>query len=604
MAGELCIGGAALARGYLHEPEQTARAFVPDPCTETPGARLYRSGDLARYLPDGRLQFLGRIDQQLKVRGFRIEPGEIETALVAQPGVRSAVVLLREDLPGHPRLVAYVAAPPSATGLREALAQRLPPYMVPAAVVVLDELPLTAHGKVDRARLPSPEAVRPGGPAVVTAPRTPVERILAEVWRGVLRLEQVGIDDNFFEIGGDSILAFQIVAQAHRAGLRLTPRQIFQHQTIASLAAVAGTVAGAQTVAGPVSGPVPLTPIQCWFFERRLPAPHHFNQSLLMELLLPVSIPVWERALAWITEHHDALRLRFEPREEGWTQTALPPGAVAPAVTRIDQSALPARERDRAFEAAAGQVQAALDLAAGPLLRLVLFDLAAGGAQQLLIVAHHLIVDGVSWEILLADLEGVCRAFAGGAEPAPLQRTTSFKAWADLLVARVTAVETDLALWLAHAAEAPPPLPCDRVAGANDEAVADTVQVALSREGDSGASAGATARAALSDRRSIARRAAAGVHPLDRVRQSAGGCRGARPGGHRRRPGLEPDGGLVLLPRSGGPERRWRRRSTGGAALGQRAAALHAQPEARLRAVALSAPQPANPRAAAPSAAG
>jgi amino acid adenylation domain-containing protein/non-ribosomal peptide synthase protein (TIGR01720 family) len=483
-AGELCIGGAALARGYFARPDLTAQVFVPDPAAAVPGARLYRTGDLARYLIDGRLQFLGRVDQQVKIRGFRIEPGEIEAALAAHPGVRDAVVILREDLPGHPCLVAYVAAQPALTvaELRDFLGRRLPTYMIPASFVVMDELPLTVHGKVDRAGLQALAGAEPDVSTSFEAPRTPVEQLLAQVWCRVLRRERVGIHDNFFEIGGDSILALQIVGQACRAGVRLTPRQMFQQQTIAGLAAVAATAPQEDLARGAVAGPVALSPIQSWFFERELPAAHHYNQSVMLELLLPFPVALWERALAWVVEHHDALRLRYERRPEGWLQTVLPPEKVAPEVVRIDLSMLSAGDRGRALEAAAGQVQAGFDLAAGPLLRLTLFDLAAGGPQRVLIAAHHLIIDGVSWEILLEDLESACLALSSGARPAQPYRTTPFKTWVERSAAHAARLEPELTHWLALARMAPPALPQDCAAGPDDEARARTVLVELGAE--------------------------------------------------------------------------------------------------------------------------
>jgi amino acid adenylation domain-containing protein/non-ribosomal peptide synthase protein (TIGR01720 family) len=483
-AGELCIGGAALARGYFARPDLTAQAFVPDPAAVVPGARLYRTGDLARYLIDGRLQFLGRVDQQVKIRGFRIEPGEIEAALAAHPGVRDAVVVPREDLPGHPRLVAYVAAQPAPTvaELRDFLGRRLPTYMIPAAFVVMDELPLTVHGKVDRAGLQALAGAEPDVSTSFEAPRTPVERLLAQVWCRVLRRERVGIHDNFFEIGGDSILALQIVGQARRAGVRLTPRQMFQQQTIAGLAAVAATAPQEDLARGAVAGPVALSPIQSWFFERELPAAHHHNQSVMLELLLPFPAALWERALVWVIEHHDALRLRYERRPEGWLQTVLPPEEVPPEVVRIDLSMLPAGDRGRALEAAAGQVQAGLDLTAGPLLRLALFDLAAGGPQRVLVAAHHLIIDGVSWEILLEDLESACLALSSGARPAQPYRTTPFKAWVERSAVHAASLEPELTHWLALARMAPPALPQDCAAGPDDEARARKILVELGAE--------------------------------------------------------------------------------------------------------------------------
>jgi len=258
--GELAIGGVGLARGYIGRPELTAERFVPDPWGAL-GGRLYRTGDLARWLPDGNLEYLGRIDRQVKVRGFRIEPGEIEAALAALPGVAAAAVMVREDLPGHPQLVAYVAAAtpaPSWLEIRAELALRLPAYLVPGAGVVLDQLPLTMQGKIDRTRLPAPDA-RAGERAAPVAPRTPAERILADIWSQVLRRDQVGVEDNFFEIGGDSVLAFQIVARARRAGVRLDPRHLFQYQTIAALAAHCDGAPGETAYATPdPSEPVPV----------------------------------------------------------------------------------------------------------------------------------------------------------------------------------------------------------------------------------------------------------------------------------------------------------------------------------------------------------
>jgi aryl carrier-like protein len=244
--GELCVAGLGLARGYRGRGELTAERFVPNPWADRRGERLYRTGDLARRLPDGRLEFLGRLDRQVKLRGFRIELGEIESALLAQPGIAAAAVVLREDRPGDKRLVAYVAASegePLAAGLRQALAQRLPDYMVPAVFVALRSLPLTPNGKIDLQALPAPDGERAGPGVDFVAPRHPVEEVLAAVWAEVLHAERVGIHDNFFALGGDSIRTIQVVARSRKQGIRVTAREIFQHQTIAELAAVAQVAA-------------------------------------------------------------------------------------------------------------------------------------------------------------------------------------------------------------------------------------------------------------------------------------------------------------------------------------------------------------------------
>ncbi|MDP9121764.1 MAG: amino acid adenylation domain-containing protein, partial [Acidobacteriota bacterium] len=250
--GELLIGGDGLAWGYWNRPELTAERFVPHPWSAAAGARLYRTGDLARRRWNGGIDCLGRIDQQVKLRGFRIELGEIEAALAGHPSVRKAVVVSREDRPGEKRLVAYLVraelppavALPALGELRAFLRQRLPDFMVPAAFVTLDELPLSPNGKVDRRALPAPENLRPDLEQDFVEPRSALERELAAIWTSVLKLQRVGRDDNFFELGGDSILTIQVVARAEQAGLRLTPKQLFEHPTVGELATVTELVVG------------------------------------------------------------------------------------------------------------------------------------------------------------------------------------------------------------------------------------------------------------------------------------------------------------------------------------------------------------------------
>jgi amino acid adenylation domain-containing protein/non-ribosomal peptide synthase protein (TIGR01720 family) len=482
--GELYVGGAGAARGYLGRPGLTAERFVPDPFSGEPGARLYRSGDRARWLRGGELEYLGRLDQQVKVRGFRIELGEIESTLAAHPRIREVLVTTWERSPGDRQLVAYAVPAgdaPAAHELRAFLAERLPEHMVPAAFVLLPAFPLTPNGKLDRAALPHPDGARPELESAYRAPRNAVEEALAQLWAAVLGVERVGVEDSFFELGGDSILIIQVTARASQAGIRITPRQMFQHQTVAALAAAATFAPAAEDEQGPVEGPVPLTPIQRWFFAQDLPDPHHFNQVMLLEPREPLDAGVVEEAVARLLEHHDALRLRFERRDGGWRQWNAPPDSAVPFQT-VDLSGLPDAERGAALEAAAAERQASLDLAAGPLVRAVLFQLGEG-RQRLLVVAHHLVVDGVSWRVLVEDLETACRQLARG-EPVRLPpKTASFSRWAQRAArdAASPEVRAELPFWIDEAGAPRPPLPRDGT-GANTEGSARIVSRALDAE--------------------------------------------------------------------------------------------------------------------------
>ncbi|HKP10894.1 MAG TPA: amino acid adenylation domain-containing protein, partial [Blastocatellia bacterium] len=322
VAGELYIGGAGLARGYFNRAELTAERFVPDPFGNQAGERLYRTGDVCRWRRDGEVEYLGRADQQVKVRGYRIELGEIEAALRSQPGVAEAVVVAREDEAGTgKRLVAYLvceddAQRPAAAELRNRLKQELPGHMIPAAFVVLEKLPLNANGKVDRKALPPPEASRAELDKSYAEPLTSVEKVLTGIWAETLGLDKIGIHDNFFDLGGDSILSMRIITKANQAGLRLAPQQIFQHQTIAELARAAGTGSGLQAEQSEVTGPIQLIPINHWFFEQELTEPHHFNLSNLFDMPR-LDGALLEKAVAQLLIHHDALRLRCVSTEAG-----------------------------------------------------------------------------------------------------------------------------------------------------------------------------------------------------------------------------------------------------------------------------------------------
>ncbi|HYN84226.1 MAG TPA: amino acid adenylation domain-containing protein, partial [Pyrinomonadaceae bacterium] len=486
VAGELYIGGAGVARGYLNRPGLTAERFVPDPFSREPGARLYRTGDLARYRVDGEIEFLGRVDHQVKIRGFRVELGEIEAVLAQHPAVGECAVLAVDESSGSKSLVAYFAArtrpAPARPELQEFLRKGLPEHMIPAAFVTLDALPLSPNGKVNRRALAALDRSRPRSGERYVAPRNRVERVLAEAWSQVLQVERVGTNDNFFELGGDSILSIQIIAKARAEGVRLTPRQLFQHQTVAGLAAVAGEAAPVEAEQGVVVGPVPLTPIQHWFFEQELRDPHHFNQSVMLEVDASLAPEIPEQAWNHLLRRHDALRLRFERDERGWRQTNAGPESVSFA--RVDLSALAGDEQRAALEAEAARLQARLHLTEGPLVRVALFDLGASVGRRLIVVIHHLAVDGVSWRVLLSELDAACRQLARGEEIQLPPKTTSFKQWAERLSrhARSPELKAELEYWRGVAGANTGRLRVDRPEGGNSVASAKTVTVSLDAE--------------------------------------------------------------------------------------------------------------------------
>ncbi|MBB1519858.1 amino acid adenylation domain-containing protein [Pseudomonas sp. SR9] len=438
VAGELYIGGeVGLARGYFQRPELTAERFLPDPFG-TAGERMYRTGDLVRWREDGTLDYLGRVDHQVKIRGFRIELGEIESQLLALEGVQEAAVIARETPTGK-QLVGYVVARDNTdtNALRSELAKVLPDYMVPAQIIVLDKLPLTPAGKLDRAALPEPRWQSQG----YEAPQTDNERILAAIWAEVLGVERVGRQDHFFELGGDSIVALQVVSRVRQQGLQLAPRELFQFPRLAELAQAA-RAAGEEIAQEPVTGELPLAPIQAHFFAMNQAEPAHWNQALNLELLRPLDPILLEQALQALVAHHDGLRLRFEQRDGRWTQHY---GEV-----QADQPLLWQREAadDAQAEALCNEAQRSLDLVRGTLLR-GLHLRQAGKANRLLLAVHHLVVDGVSWRILLEDLLAAYRQLEAGQTVRLPGKSLSYKGWSESLQqwARGAAAQVELDAW-------------------------------------------------------------------------------------------------------------------------------------------------------------
>ncbi|MDN3356468.1 non-ribosomal peptide synthetase [Actinomadura sp. DC4] len=449
VTGELYVAGTGLARGYWDRPGLTGERFVA--CPFDAGGRMYRTGDLARWTPDGQLVFAGRADAQVKIRGFRIEPGEVETVLSGHESVGQVAVIAREDEPGQKRLVAYVV-PATVDGgeLREFAAGLLPDYMVPAAVVPLEALPLTPSGKVDRAALPAPDFA---GTVEGRAPRTPVEEALCELFADVLNLERAGAEDSFFDLGGDSIMSMQLVARARRAGVVITAQDVFEHRTPAGIAAVAESDLAAsprEEEAGDEAGRVPLTPVIRRRAERGGVAGlvGRFSQSMLVRAPAGLDADRLTAAVQAVVDRHDVLRARLVCPDErdpaSWRLEFGSPAADATLVKRVEADA---DVRQLGREAADR-----LDPRAGVMLQVVWLDRGSDEAGRLLIVAHHAVVDGVSWRVLLPDLAA---AYAG-AEPEPAG--TSFARWARSLAASAGERAAELPLWEAVLRDGEPAL--------------------------------------------------------------------------------------------------------------------------------------------------
>ncbi|MEH1855163.1 MAG: amino acid adenylation domain-containing protein [Nostoc sp.] len=490
--GELYVGGIGVARGYLHQPELTAQKFIPNPFSDRLGSRLYKTGDRVRYRSDGQIEFNGRIDNQVKIRGFRIELEEIEALINEHPYVREATVISRKDVSDSQQLVAYVVANTPlqqmsntqvVSLLRQYLEEKLPNYMLPAAFVLLEALPLTPNGKIDRKALPEPDRIRPELEETYIAPQTTVEKQLAVIWAQVLGLEKVGINDKFFELGGDSILSLQVISKANLAGLHLTPKQLFQHQTIAELATVASTNISISAEQGLVTGSFPLTPIQRWFFEENFSNYDHYNQAILLEVQQALNPVILEQVIHYLLHHHDILRSQFIQQSSKWQAKIAEFEQVAP-ITVIDLSTLPPESQSAAITATCSELQASLNLFSGQLLRVALFNLGVNQHSRLFIVIHHLVVDGVSWRILLEDLQTAYAQLSQGETIKLPPKTTSFKQWADQLqqYAQSAAAQAEMDYWLEILRQPHSCLPVDYPGGDNIISSVGNVTIALSAE--------------------------------------------------------------------------------------------------------------------------
>ncbi|MER6916881.1 amino acid adenylation domain-containing protein [Streptomyces sp. NPDC000594] len=474
VVGELYIAGN-IARGYRGRPDLTAERFLPDFLGD-PGGRMYRTGDLARWNGDGQLEYAGRGDTQVKIRGFRIEPGEVESAVAAHPGVGQTAVLARTAPSGAQQLVAYVVpaftsgqdshdfrSGIEATDLRAFVSQRLPDFMVPSAFVVLDKLPLLPNGKLDRKALPEPDF---GGGSEYRAPTAETEKVLAAVYAEVLGLERVGVDDDFFAVGGDSIRSIQVVSRARAQGVEVSPRQIFECRTVAELALVAGVTGTAvvlEEYEGGGTGTFPLLPIAAYM--RELGGGYdRFSMSLVAELPTGIDRDGLTATLAAVIDRHDILRSRLIPAgtahgTEGGSQgdrmVVAPPGSVDTSVLlhRVPVDGSWDQEWQALAEAELDAATGRLDTADGAVAQFVWFDPTGPDGDtvpgRLLIVLHHIAVDGVSWRILLPDLAAAWASVRDGERPDLPEVGTSVRRWTHALIeeAASPARRAELELW-------------------------------------------------------------------------------------------------------------------------------------------------------------
>ncbi|HSF38969.1 MAG TPA: non-ribosomal peptide synthase/polyketide synthase [Thermoanaerobaculia bacterium] len=474
---ELWIGGAGVAQGYLGRPDLTAERFVPDPFGGEPGARLYRTGDLAILRPDGDLVFAGRADRQLKVRGYRIEPGEIEAALLAEPGVREVVVVVREDRPGDRRLVAYLVGDAlEASALRERLRSRLPAHMVPALFVRLDALPLSPNGKVDRPALPAPEGERPELRAGCAAPSTPAEQALAEIWCQVLRIERIGVHDDFFELGGDSLLAVRLLARLREVFRVEVPlRTLFEAPTVAELAPRISALLdlGDRPAAPPVVRVTEdrgrdfapsFAQQRLWFLDQLEPGNPFYSHRIGVRLIGRLDIVALEKTLTEVLRRHEILRTTLPTVDGQPVQRIAPPHPVR--LPWIDLSGLGEEQAEQELRLLSRREELrSFELSRGPLLRFALFRLAPE-RNVILLTLHHVIIDAWSIGLLVREVATLYQAFAAG-RPSPLPELpiqyADFAEWQRRWL-RGEVLDGHLAYWKRHLAGSWKPLevPGDR----------------------------------------------------------------------------------------------------------------------------------------------
>jgi aryl carrier-like protein len=424
-----------VARGYLNHPQLTHEKFVKNTYESiyTKKGRIYRTGDLVRRLPNGEVAFLGRKDHQVKIRGFRIEPGEIENHLLNHNEIKDAVVLVKADKKEEKYLCAYICSDVelSVSELREHLAVSLPNYMIPSCFVQMDKMPLTPNGKVDRGALPGPEGISLREDVVYTLPSSPVEKKLVEIWGKVLGRDNIGIHENFFLMGGDSIKSIQIISRMSSAGYKLEMKDLFKYPVISALAPRVKKLKRIPEQSA-IKGIIPLTPIQRDFFSKTHIDSHHYNQAVLLYSREGFAKEAIMEVFSKIQQHHDVLRITYQLNTGKGEIVQIGHDPVYP----LSPQEYDLKNRGNSIEelnAKLSRIQASIDLEKGPLMKLGLFHLDDG--DRLLIAVHHLVIDGVSWRILFEDIETLYGQYKRGEKLVLPAKTDSFKLWSEKLSA-------------------------------------------------------------------------------------------------------------------------------------------------------------------------
>ncbi len=445
VTGDLYIGGECLAAGYMNDERLTKDKFITDPFNRHMGGRMYKTGDTARWFEDGNMEFMGRKDFQVKIRGYRIELGEIESQLLKHVEVKEAVAMVRKDAEGNNYICAYVVSDRELTvsELREYLLRELPSYMVPSFFVRMPKMPMTSNGKLDRNRLPEPYNNVNTGVEYI-APDNDDEKKMAQIYSDALGVEKVGIKDDFFDLGGDSIKAIQVTSLAEQQGINLAVSDVLRHKTISEILKNVDYKKKKEAISqDEVIGKVLLTPIQKWFFEKDRGYKHYWNQTNLFSIDKETDLVLLENCFRNIIEHHDALRMGYKLDGEEVTQFNRGIADVKFKLEVIDLSEYDYDTQKQKIKELGQKIQDGFDLEKDLPIKAFIFELGDNG-RRLLIPVHHLVIDGVSWRILLEDLE---RLYRSGMEDILPSKTTSFKEWSDKLSDFAAEKSLDLKYW-------------------------------------------------------------------------------------------------------------------------------------------------------------